>query len=72
MTTNDPERKNQKLGRTIQELESALSAWETLSDIATAQAPTPAVTVTSDERELRKKTRELLSEIRAQLTDLDS
>lgn len=61
--------KPHKLGKTLEELESAFADWEAL------QTDTPvAATAAPEERkdtELRKKTKKLLEQLREQLSELE-
>jgi hypothetical protein len=71
--------KSQKLDRTLQELESAFSDWESLGN-AKNRAPAAAAAQTRTgkaepaqacEEEFRKKTKKLLSQLREQLAELN-
>jgi len=64
---------SQKLGRTLSELESALSAWETLSqnvsktaEVMPGNTPTPA----APPSEMIAQTKQLLETLREQLAEL--
>jgi hypothetical protein len=71
--------KSQKLDRTLQELESAFSDWESLGnakgvtpDAVADQAKADKVAATQAcEAEFRKKTKKLLNQLREQLAELN-
>jgi hypothetical protein len=64
-----------KLERTLKELESAFTDWETLSE-SKPRLPIPTVDrrqakeTPASEKEFRKKTKKLLNQLRKQLADL--
>jgi hypothetical protein len=68
-------RENSKLGRTLKELESALSDWDSLSlkggKGKQAKRPAKAAAETQNDKEFRKKTKKLLLQLRQQLADLE-
>lgn len=66
--------RSKKLDRTLKELESAFSDWESLN----GEAPPPSPEAQSqgekakvDEKEFRRRTKMLLTQLREQLADLN-
>lgn len=68
--------KSKKLDRTLQELESAFSNWESLNDTqvdaAVEQEPRKPKEATVAEEEFRKRTKMLLHQLRQQLADFSN
>jgi hypothetical protein len=73
--------RSQKVGQTLQDLEAAFADWEALSETpatagaAAIQRPGPESARNTDapsakDAELRKKTKELLNQLREQLAEL--
>jgi hypothetical protein len=68
--------KSQKLNRTLKELESAFTDWESLSSGKVRQAAKEEATqkpkaTAATEEEFRKKTKKLLDQLRQQLAELN-
>ncbi|GEM_PF-4422953 len=68
--------KSKKLDRTLEELECAFAAWDSITDQVPLKAPpelqkkAESANGKSQEQEFRAKTRKLLSQLRDQLADL--
>lgn len=67
---------SQKLGRTLKELETAFSDWESLSSTKARAAAVEedrrkAKAADQSEKEFRKKTKKLLNQLRQQLAELN-
>ena len=68
--------KSKKLDRTLEELECAFAAWDSITDQAPLkvrpefQKKPEGVNAKSQEQEFKAKTRKLLSQLRDQLADL--
>ncbi len=71
MATSKPFQ-SQKVGRTLQELESAFADWEALTDTPVVSPAVAAPLAGHKDHELRKKTKMLLDQLREQLKELEA